>query len=58
MLVDFLNDLNTKYLSIKLDFTYSKEKIEILDTLLYKYKNGYLQNKGHLPTKGTNVTVL
>lgn len=57
-LVDFLNDLNTKHLSIKLDFTYSKEKIEILDTLLYKCKNGYLQNKEYLPTKGTNVTVL
>ena len=44
-LVDFLNDLNTKHVSIELDFTYSKDKMELLDTLLYKYKNGDLQGK-------------
>ena len=41
-LADFLNDLNTKHVSTKSEFKYSKENIEFLDTLR-KDKNGYLQ---------------
>ena len=35
-LKSFINEINKKHHSIKFDFKFSKKKIEILDTLVYK----------------------
>ena len=40
-LENFIKDLNTKHPSIKFDFKYSKDKIEILDTLVYIDQHKY-----------------
>ena len=37
--LDFMNDLNKKYPSIKFEFKYSQTKIEFLDVLVYKDQN-------------------
>ena len=34
VLVNFLNNLNTRHVSIRLEFQYSKVKMELLDILL------------------------
>ena len=39
----FTNEINEKHHSIKLDFKFSKEKIEYLDTLVHKDHNNRLQ---------------
>ena len=39
----FINELNQKHKTIKLDFKYSKTKIELLDVLVYKDINNKLQ---------------
>ena len=39
----FINEINKKHYSIKLDFKFSKEKIEYLDTLVYKDHDNRLQ---------------
>ena len=38
-----MNEINKKYHSIKLDFKFSNEKIQFLDTLVYKDHNNHLQ---------------
>ena len=40
-LVDFLINLNTKHVSVKFGFKYSREKEEFLDTLFFKDKNDH-----------------
>ena len=42
-LKSFINEINKKHHSIKFDFRFSKEKIEFLDTLVYKDHNNRLQ---------------
>ena len=42
-LLDFMNDLNKKYSSIKFEFMYSETMIEFLDVLAYKDQNNMLQ---------------
>ena len=42
-LLDFMNDLNKKYYSIKFEFKYSETIIEFLDVLAYKDQNNILQ---------------
>ena len=47
----FINEINKKHHSMKFDFTFPKEKIEFLDTLVYKdHKNRLQQHfmKSHL----------
>ena len=39
----FINEISKKHHSIKFDFKFSKEKIEFLDTLVYKDHNNRLQ---------------
>ena len=43
-LVDFLINLNTKHVSVKFGFKYSREKEEFLDMLFFKDKNDHTQN--------------
>ena len=38
-----MNKINKKYHSIKLDFKFSNEKNQFLDTLVYKDHNNHLQ---------------
>ena len=42
-LKSFINEINKKHHSIKFDFKFSEEKIEFLDTSVYKYHNNSLQ---------------
>ena len=42
-LIEFLNELNTKYTSIKFEFKYLRQQIEFLDTLVYMDNNNKLQ---------------
>ena len=42
-LKSFMNEINKKHHSIKLDFKFSNEKIQFLDTLVYKDHNNHLQ---------------
>ena len=42
-LLEFLNELNTKHTSIKLEFKYSRQQTEFLDTLVYIDNNNKLQ---------------
>ena len=42
-LVEFLNELNTKHTSIKFEFKYSRQQIEVLNTLVYIHNNNKLQ---------------
>ena len=42
-LKSFINEINKNHHSIKFDFKFSKEKIEFLDTLVYKDHNNRLQ---------------
>ena len=42
-LLRFLEKLNQQYPSIKFEKKYSKDKIEFLDTLIYKEKNNNIQ---------------
>ena len=42
-LKSFINEINKKHHSIKFDFKFSKEKIEFLDTLVYKDHHNRLQ---------------
>ena len=42
-LLKFINELNQKHKTIKLDFKYSKTKIELLDVLVYKDIHNKLQ---------------
>ena len=44
-LKSFINEINKKHHSIKFDFKFSKQKIEFLDTLVYKDHNSRLQTK-------------
>ena len=39
----FINEINKKHHSIKFDFKFAREKIEFLDTLVYKDHNNLLQ---------------
>ena len=39
----FINEINKKHHSIKLNFKFSQEKIEFLDTLVYKDHINHLQ---------------
>ena len=39
----FMNKINQKHQSVKFDFKFSKESIEILDTLVYMDSNNRLQ---------------
>ena len=41
-LLEFINELNQKHKTIRLDFKYSKTKIEFLDVLVYKEINNKL----------------
>ena len=50
-LIEFLNELNTKHISIKFEFKYSRQQIEFLDTLVYIDNNNKLQ-----PTLYKNFT--
>ena len=45
--ISFINEINKKHHSIKFDFKFSKEKIEFLDTLVYKDHNNRLQTALH-----------
>ena len=42
-LTSFIKEINKKHHSIKFDFKFSKEKMEFLDTLVYKDHNNRLQ---------------
>ena len=42
-LKSFINETNKKNYSIEFDFKFSKEKIEFLDTLVYKDHDNHLQ---------------
>ena len=51
----FINEINKNYHSIKFDFKFSKEKIEFLNTLVYKDHNNRLQTTLYKkPTDGQN----
>ena len=43
VLIEFLNELNTKHTSIKFEFKYSRQQIEFLDTVVYIDNNNKLQ---------------
>ena len=42
-LLTFFEKLNQQHLSIKFEMKYSKDKIEFLDTLIYKDENNNIQ---------------
>ena len=47
----FINEINEKHQSIKLDFNFSKESIEFLDTLMYIHSNNRSQTTPVLTLK-------
>ena len=56
-LLTFLEKLNQQHPSMKFEMKYSKDKIEFLDSLIYKEKNNIIQTKLYKnPTHRQNYT--